>query len=654
MERSEFNILIVEDDPTLGKAISEMVKRDGFNPVLINKPADALPQIKMQAIHLAVIDCMLPKMNGRDLAVKLRAESGGDIPVILMSGIYKDKGYILESTRQTGAFAYLVKPFNVEDLKKLINDKLLSSHEVEVRMMPVYNLMGQSTISAEERIQAINDSDTVHGYDLPWLYSLLLEKELSGQLNIVSADGAQSSVAFLNGSIAQVNMSDQESYFGSLLVEGGYISAPEIDEAIKAPSKTKRLGEKLIEMNLLSPHAVEIVLAEQQGIRLAKTIQDTSNKVSFTRGEEIKPRVEITKKMFIQFLDDWILSKIKPEWLKAFYVSWMNHTFVKGSEYSDNHRALSLVNINNLPGFLSEVLKKGTTLQSLLSKYDSQEAYAFRALHLLTTTRMIAFGGQTRQRDFDAQTKRFEKINEEMNKQNCFERLGLSKKAKETEIKRAYLDLAKVLHPDKLLPETPYELKTLVTSAFEKVNQAYQTLSTQDSLDRYLKELEVGTAELAMQSEALTTEGKTSLRKGEVKKALQTLEEAAKLTSPTVELRILLIWAKLKSPSESTTNAQINKIKAELSEIPPEDRHSALYYFIKGLWLKAGDELESARKSFEHAVSLDVDLIEARRELNLLKHEFTVTKAARKNDLFNADLKDVVTKLFNNKNKNYK
>ena len=351
MERSEFNILIVEDDPTLGKAIYEMVKRDGFNPVLVTKPLDAIPQTKMQTIHMAIVDCMLPKMNGRDLAVKLRADSGGDMPVILMSGIYKDKGYIQESTRQTGAFAYLVKPFNVEDLKKLINQKILASHEVEVRMMPVYNLMAQSTISAEERVSAINESDTVHGYDLPWVYSLLLDENVNGHLNIVSSEGAQSSVGFSNGNIVQVNMSDQESFFGNLLVEGGYISAPDIDEAVKAPSQTKRLGEKLVEMNLLSPHAIGIVLAEQQGIRLAKTIQDTSIRVSFTTSDDVNPSVEISKKMFTQFLDDWILSKIKPEWLKAFYVSWMNHTFVKGSEYSDNHRALSLVNLNNLPGF---------------------------------------------------------------------------------------------------------------------------------------------------------------------------------------------------------------------------------------------------------------------------------------------------------------
>ncbi len=650
MDRSEFNILIVEDDPTLGKAIYEMVKRDGFNPILISKPIDAIPQLKLQTLHMAIIDCMLPKMNGRDLAVKLKAESGGEMPIILMSGIYKDKSYIQESTRQTGAFAYLVKPFNIDELKKIINQKILSSHEVEVRMMPVYNLMGQSTISVDERIQAINESELVHGYDLPWLYSLLLEDKLNGILNINSSEGAQSSVAFSNGKIVQVTMSDQESFFGSLLVEGGYISPVELDEAIKAPSQTKRLGEKLVEMNLLSPHAIDIVLTEQQGIRLAKTIQDTSNKVSFTPNEGLKASIEISKKMFVQFLDDWILSKIKPEWIKAFYVSWMNHTFVKGSEFSENHRALSLVNINNLPGFLSEVLKKGTTLQTLLSKFENQEAYAYRALHLLTTTRMIAFGSQTRLRDFEAQTKRFEKINEEMDKQNFFERLGLSKKAKETEIKRAYLDLAKVLHPDKLLPETPPLLKSLVTSAFEKVNQAYQTLSNHSSLDHYLRELETGTAELALKADNLTSDGKASLRKGEVKKALQTLEDAAKLTSPNVELKILIIWAKLKSPGLSTTNEHLNKIKEDLSEIPPEDRHTALYYFIKGLWLKANDELDGARKSFEHAVSLDVDLIEARRELNLLKHEFTVTKA-KKNDLLNADLKDVVTMLFNKKAK---
>jgi len=645
MERSEFNILIVEDDPSLGKAIQEMIKRDGFHPILVNKPGEATAQLKLQTIHLAIIDCMLPKMNGRDLAVKLRAESGGDIPVILMSGIYKDKGYIKESTQQTGAFAYLIKPFNLDELKKIINEKILIKHQVEVRMMPIYNLMAQSTISATERLRAIDESETIHGYDLPWLYSLLLDDQVVGVLNMVSSEGAQSSVAFDHGHIVQVNMSDQESYFGALLIEGGYISPTDLDQAMKAPGKSKKLGEKLVEMNLLSPHVVSLILTEQQGIRLAKTIEDTSNRISFTPVDDVKHDTEISKKRFTQFLDDWILSKIKPEWLKAFYRSWMNHTFARGSEYSDNHRALSLVNINNLPGFLNDVLKKGMTLQALISKYETQEAYAYRALHILITSRLIAFGSPIRQRDFEAQTKRFEKINEEMATQNYFERLGLSKKAKETEIKRAYLDLAKVLHPDKLLSETPQALKTLVTSAFEKINEAYQTLSSQDSRERYIRELETGSAELVLKAEFLTDEGRIHLRQGNIKKALLLFEEASKLSPPSVELRILVIWARLKTPGYVGSPDNMQKIKEELSVIPPEDRHSATYYFIKGLWLKVNDDLENARRSFEHAVSLDVSLIDARRELNLLKHEITTTRPK----LMNSDLKDVVTMLFNNK-----
>jgi CheY-like chemotaxis protein len=653
MERSEFNILIVEDDQTLGKAIFEMVKREGFHPILVNKPADALPQLKTHGIHLALIDCMLPKMNGRDLAVKLRAESGGDMPVILMSGIFKDKAYIRESTQQTGAFAYLVKPFNLDELKRIIEEKIVSKHEVEVRMMPVYNLMAQSTISADERITAINESDTVHGFDLPWLFSLLLADQVKGHLNIVSTEGTQSTIAFDNGRIVQVNMSDQESFFGALLIEGGYISAPDLEYAIKTPGKSKKLGEKLVEMNLLSPHAVSIVLAEQQGIRLAKTIQDTSFKVTFSEAVELKRDTEISRKLFTQFLDDWILSKIKSEWLKASYVSWMNHSFARGSEYSEHHRALTLVNINNLPGFMAQVLKKGMTLQSLLAHYEHQEPYAYRALHMLMTSRLISFGSPVRIRDFAAQTKRFEKINEEMEKQNHFERLGLSKKSKETEIKRAYLDLAKVLHPDKLLPETPLALKTLVTRAFEKVNQAYQVLSQTTSRDQYIRELESGSAELVFKAESMTDDGKAHLRKGDISKALHLFEQAAKFSTPTIELKLLMIWAKLKTNAFITSPTAVQKIKEELSEIPPEDRHTAIYYFIKGLWLRVNDDYENARKSFEHAVSLDTDLIEARRELNLLKHNSPHTKTMH-GALLNADLKDVVTMLFNTKVKKAK
>ena len=72
------------------------------------KPDEALSLLKIQPFHAAVIDCMLPKMNGRLLAKKLREEMHADFPIILVSGIYKDKSYAREAMQETGAVAFQI------------------------------------------------------------------------------------------------------------------------------------------------------------------------------------------------------------------------------------------------------------------------------------------------------------------------------------------------------------------------------------------------------------------------------------------------------------------------------------------------------------------------------------------------------------------
>ena len=97
----------------------------------------------------------------------------------------------------------------------------------------------------------------------------------------------------------------------------------------------------------------------------------------------------------------------------------------------------------------------------------------------------------------------------------------------------------------------------------------------------------------------------------------------------------------MKQPGVTADSPSIQAVRDQLASIPPEDRHSPIFFFVKGLLSVASNESEQARKNFEHAISMDPNFIEARRELNVLR--LTKTKS---NDLLKADLKDVVGALF--------
>ncbi len=639
MQKDEIKILIVEDDQTLGRAIKEVVARTGYKPILCSHPDEALSAIKLQNIHAAVIDCMLPKMNGRDLAIKLRDDVSNDLPVILTSGIFKDKGYAREALQTTGAISFLTKPFDLEELMGALDRKL--SHLADMPLIPIYDILGKPQPSARERVRAINETEQVHGFDLPLIYGLLLDSSISGHLNIITADGEVAGVGFQKGNIVQVNLKDTQSYFGVLLVEKGFISPAELED-ILAKGKTRRMGEQLVEANVLSPHAVSIVISEQQSIRLSKTVSDTSCKVNFIESTDISEDAQTDRQSYTELIDDWAGSKLPIEWLKSFYIPWMTHTIRKGPEYSETHRALQLNCLNRTPGLLKKAVGSAT-LDQLATQFDGKEDQFYRAFHVLLLCRLISFGEQKTSINYEAHKTRLQKLNHELEKQTHFERLGVSSKAKEQEIKRAYHELAKVLHPDKLSNDTPANVRELTKAVFSKISTAYDVLSDPTMKQLYLRELEQGRAELVLQAEALSEQAKVFLGKGDFKKAKSLLEDAQKMAAPNSEQRLLLIWAKLKTQTKTGDIQFTETLKDTLNAIPPEDRHNSTYYFVKGLLLKYCDDIDNARKCFDHAVAIDPDFIDARREVNLLK---LAKQNNKPTDLLRGDLKDVVGLLF--------
>lgn len=643
MLKEDLNILIVDDDQTLGKAMKEALSRSGFKATHVTKPDDALASAKLQPFHAAIVDCMLPKMNGRELAKKLRTEVSKDLPIILISGIYKDKSFTREAIQATGAANFLTKPFELKELVQAIESTL--EPIIDVPLAPLQELLTRHELSYKDRIRAINEQEEVHAFDLPWIMSLLLHQRINGHLNVISADGEVSGVGFQKGNIVQVNQKDAKSFFGVLMVENGFVSQAEIEEVMKASGNTKKMGERLVEANVLSPHAIQIVMAEQQGLRLSKTIANTSVKVNFIESDDMRVDAVLDRTTFTELLNDWLNSKITLDWLKSAYLPWMRYNIKKAPDFSATHRCLTLQVVLRVQGIV-DLLLESESLESALARSKAPEEHFYKALHALVVSRMLRFGEAKSIIDYDSLQNRLQKIDADLTKQNYFERLGVSQKAKEAELKRAYHDLAKILHPDKLGPQTPIEIRDLARVAFEKINLAYQTLTDPKAKEQYLLELEKGRAEAVLEAEQLKENAQGLLTKGDIRRAREMLERAVSLAPPTAEMKLYLMWAKLKTPGAEKTPGLVQSIKEETLEIPPEDRHTVVYYFVKGLLLKATGETEASRKSFEHAVSMSPEFIDARRELNALALS---QKQNKPTDLLRGDLKDVVGMLFKKK-----
>jgi CheY-like chemotaxis protein/curved DNA-binding protein CbpA len=642
MQREEINILVVDDDVNLGKAVREAFTRAGFKALHVTRPDEALSTLKIQSFQGAVIDCMLPKMNGRELAKQIRAE-WPEIPIILMSGIYKDKNFARDAMQECGAAAFLTKPFDLKDLVGTLEAKLET--KIDTPLAPMQALLMKEAISHKERIKSINDAEEVHGYDLPWVFSLLFHARVNGHLNIISPDGDVCGVGFQGGRIVQVNQKDSKSYFGVLMVEYGFISQEELEEVMRVTGgKQKKMGERLVESNVLSPHAIQIVMAEQQGLRLSKTVTDSGVKINFVESDELREDALTDRTVYTELLNEWLVSKIKLDWLKSSYLPWMRYNLKQNSEYVENHRVFSIPVVQRAPGLMKYLMSK-QTLEQALSDTTVPEEQFYPALHALMISRVLRFGEATIVTDTTAQKKRLSRLIIDLEKQNYFERLHVISKAKDADIKRSYHELAKILHPDKLPKETTNEIRELTKKCFALISSAYDVLSDPDKKASYLLELEKGKASSILESEQMIEAARPLLTKGDFKKAKELLDAAIALAPPTSEGRLFSMWARMKATPSDKVNTSV---RDELGQIPPEDRHTPTFYFVRGLNLRLLGDTENAKKNLAHAVSLDPDFIDAKREM-MVANNAKAASAPASNDLLRGDLKDVVGMLFKKK-----
>ena len=106
-------ILVVEDDPEMGRLLIRWLKEQGFESELMTNGIDGLVAIQGGSFSAAAIDVMLPGMSGFVLSRRIR-EGGSTMPIILLTArdAVDDRVYGLDS----GADDYLIKPFDFAEL----------------------------------------------------------------------------------------------------------------------------------------------------------------------------------------------------------------------------------------------------------------------------------------------------------------------------------------------------------------------------------------------------------------------------------------------------------------------------------------------------------------------------------------------------------
>lgn len=109
-------ILVVEDDNDTRDALCTMLDSLGYTTVAFGNPTKVLSGISGKKIDLALLDIMMPEMNGYQLLEEIKkVEEFSDLPVIMVTA--KDQDSEILEGYQYGADYYITKPFTTKQLE---------------------------------------------------------------------------------------------------------------------------------------------------------------------------------------------------------------------------------------------------------------------------------------------------------------------------------------------------------------------------------------------------------------------------------------------------------------------------------------------------------------------------------------------------------
>ena len=119
--QSRDGIWLLDDDVSMLKALGRLLSSVGLIAEKFSDPVAFLARLKQATCRVAILDVWMPQMNGLEVQERLRQDSP-ETRIIFITG--RDDPSVRQTALDAGAFAFLTKPFEDEDLLKVVHKAL--------------------------------------------------------------------------------------------------------------------------------------------------------------------------------------------------------------------------------------------------------------------------------------------------------------------------------------------------------------------------------------------------------------------------------------------------------------------------------------------------------------------------------------------------
>lgn len=149
-------IMLCEDDESLGMLLREYLQAKGYDADLFPDGEAGFKAFIKSRYEVCILDVMMPKKDGFQLAQEIRASSP-DVPIIFLTA--KNLKEDILAGFKIGADDYLTKPFSMEELVLRIEAIMRRVRGKKIKETTFYQL-GKFTFDAQRQLLTIGDKQT--------------------------------------------------------------------------------------------------------------------------------------------------------------------------------------------------------------------------------------------------------------------------------------------------------------------------------------------------------------------------------------------------------------------------------------------------------------------------------------------------------------
>ncbi|HOV33392.1 MAG TPA: diguanylate cyclase [Candidatus Hydrogenedens sp.] len=145
-------IFVIDDDEYMIEYFKNFLPELGYNFYSTTSPKEALSILTREPFDLAIVDYLMPEIDGLELLKKAKAKNP-DIEIIIMTGL-QDVKTAIEALR-LGAYDYITKPFSIEEIKIAIK-RALEHHTLILENKNYEQKLEQKIKEATKQLENIN------------------------------------------------------------------------------------------------------------------------------------------------------------------------------------------------------------------------------------------------------------------------------------------------------------------------------------------------------------------------------------------------------------------------------------------------------------------------------------------------------------------